>query len=107
VRKNPFIERKIVINGIFISIGIIFILRLLQIQIFDNSYTLSANNNVLRYVTEYPSRGLIFDRNGKLLVYNEATYDLMVVPRLVKKIDTAGFCNLILLQTFCLRKAAL
>ena len=63
-------------------------------QIIDSSYTLSANNNVLRYNIEYPARGLIFDRNDKLLVYNEATYDLMVVPRLVKKIDTLDFCKL-------------
>ena len=95
MRKNPYDERKNVIKGIFIVIAGIFILRLFHIQIVDNSYTLSANNNVLRYNTEYPARGLIFDRNDKLLVYNEATYDLMVIPRLVKKIDTTDFCNLI------------
>ena len=95
MRKNPYSERQTIIKGIFVVIGIIFALRLFLIQIVDNSYTLSANNNVLRYNTEYPARGLIYDRNGKLLVYNEATYDLMVTPRLVKKIDTLGFCSLI------------
>jgi len=56
---------------------------------------MSANNNVLRYMTEYPARGLVYDRDGVLLVYNEAAYDLMVTPRQVKKIDTIDFCETI------------
>jgi len=56
---------------------------------------LSADNNVLRYVTQYPARGLIYDRNKKLIVYNQAAYDLMVVPAQVTKIDTSEFCTLL------------
>ena len=65
----------------------------------------SANKNVLRYITEFPARGLVYDRNGKLLVYNEATYDLMVMPQEVKNVDTAELCNLINIskETFKLR----
>jgi len=57
---------------------------------------LSADNNVLRYVTQYPARGLIYDRNGKEIVTNMAAYDLMVVPAQTSKIiDTTGFCSLL------------
>lgn len=94
--KNPAYEkRKYVINGIFLVVGIIFILRLIYVQLFDDKYVLSATNNVLRYEVQFPGRGLIYDRNGVLMVYNEAAYDLMVVPRQIKNIDTAEFCQLL------------
>lgn len=56
---------------------------------------MKANQNALRFRTQYPARGLMFDRNGKLLVYNEVVYDLMVIPSQIKDFDTAKFCNLI------------
>jgi penicillin-binding protein 2 len=93
--QNAFTERKYVIYILFITIGVIFLLRLFYIQIIDDKYKLDANNNVLRYVTEYPARGHVYDRNGTLLVFNEAAYDLMVIPRLSKNIDTLEFCRLI------------
>ena len=70
-------------------------MKLFIIQVVKNTYRLSADNNVLRYITQYPARGLIYDRKGKLIVYNQAAYDLMVVPAQVTKIDTAGFCDLL------------
>jgi penicillin-binding protein 2 len=93
--KAPLTGRKYVINIIILSIGAIFLSRLFYLQIIDDSLKISANKNVFRYITEFPARGLVYDRNGKLLVYNEATYDLMVVPQDVKKIDTAALCKLI------------
>lgn len=90
-----YADRKIVIITTFLVIGFIYLVRLFYIQVIDRSYTLSANNNVLRYVTQFPARGLIYDRNGKLLLYNEAVYDLMVIPRQVKDIDTAEICRLL------------
>jgi penicillin-binding protein 2 len=90
-----YADRKIVIITTFLVIGFIYLVRLFYIQVIDRSYTLSANNNVLRYVTQFPARGLIYDRNGKLLVYNEAVYDLMVIPRQVKDVDTAEICRLL------------
>ena len=90
-----YADRKIVIIITFVAVGFIYLLRLFYIQIIDRSYTLSANNNVLRYVTQFPARGLLYDRFGKLLVYNEAVYDLMVVPKQVKNIDTAEMCRLL------------
>ncbi len=76
-------------------IGAIYVVRLLFLQALDDSYTAKANQNVLRFITQYPARGLVYDRNGKLLVYNEAVYDLVVVPRQVKGIDTLLFCQLV------------
>lgn len=92
---KPFEDRKFVILGIFLIIGLIFLGRLFFIQVIDDSYQLSANNQALRSVTQYPVRGLIYDRTGKLLVYNEAAYDLMVVPSKVGVIDTGSFCKLL------------
>src|SRR6185436_6139990 len=91
---NGSSNRTTVIFLLFLSVGIIFLLRLFYIQVIDDSYKLSANNNVLRPVTEYPARGLIYDRKGKLLVYNAPVYDLMIIPKQAKNIDTAEFCRL-------------
>lgn len=88
-------ERMYVVMGIVLLVAFIFIVRLFFIQVVDDSYKLSAENNVLRYQTEFPARGLIYDRNGQLLVYNEAAYDLMVVPRQVKDLDTTSLCWII------------
>jgi penicillin-binding protein 2 len=86
---------RYVILGIFTAVIFIYLVRLFYIQVIDDNYKLSANNNVLRQITEYPARGLVYDRNGKLLVYNEAVYDLMVVPKQVEPFDTLEFCNII------------
>ncbi|MEI6815011.1 MAG: penicillin-binding protein 2 [Bacteroidota bacterium] len=92
---NPSGNRKLIIIGIFLVVGLAFLSRLFYIQIIDKSYKLSAENNFLHHVTQYPSRGMIYDRKGKLLVYNEPIYDLMVTPKLVKVIDTMEFCRLV------------
>ena len=87
--------RTTVIYFIFFVVAFIYLLRLFYIQVIDKSYELSANNNVLRLVIDYPSRGLIYDRNGKLLVFNEPVYDLMIIPKQAKDIDTVELCKLI------------
>ena len=88
VRKEAFASRKYIVMTVVLVVGFIYLTRLFYIQVIDNTYVLSARENVLRYVTQYPARGLIYDRNGVLLVYNEATYDLMVVPHQLKDFDT-------------------
>ena len=93
--ERIYADRKYIIIGFFLLIGLFYIARLFYVQIMVDKYILSANNNVLRYVTQYPARGLVFDRTGKLLVYNEAAYDLMVIPRQVKTPDTMALCHLI------------
>ncbi len=92
---NIFFERKFVIQGIIIFTCIILLTRLFYIQVIDDSYFLSANNNVLRKLTVYPARGIIYDRNGKIIVQNEPVYDLMVVPKQTGFIDTLEFCKLL------------
>lgn len=93
--ERIYANRKFIVIGLFCIIGLAFVVRLFFIQIVADKYILSANNNVLRYITQYPARGLVYDRYGKLLVYNEAAYDLMVIPTQVKNIDTAELCRLL------------
>lgn len=77
-------------------IAFIYILRLLQLQVYDDKYARIAEKISLRKQTIYPQRGLIFDRNNKLIVYNEPVRDLMVsVPFKLAGIDTALLCNLL------------
>ncbi len=64
-----------------------------MLQLFDPEYRELARRQSLRDVTQYPARGFIYDRHGELLVHNEAVYDLMVIPRMVKNLDTAYFCE--------------
>lgn len=80
--------RKYIIGGLIVLIAFIYIIKLLFLQVFDQEYKHSAENNSQRHVTEYPARGLIYDRNGKHLVYNEAAYDLMFIPKQSKAFDT-------------------
>lgn len=92
---NNLTNRKFIVGAIFSIIGLIFIIRLFNVQVVNNKYKLDSANNVLRVITEYPARGLLYDRKGKLLVYNEAAYDLMVIPGQLKTIDTVLFCKLL------------
>jgi penicillin-binding protein 2 len=92
---NQLSERKYIIAGVIILVGLIYIFRLFYIQVIDDSYKLDARNQAFRYNTEFPVRGYIYDRNNKLLVYNEAAYDLMVLPKKIKNLDTMDFCNLL------------
>jgi penicillin-binding protein 2 len=88
-------NRRIVIIGIILLISVIYIVKLFTLQVVDNQYKTSASSNVLRYVTQYPVRGLIYDRNKQLLAYNEAAYDLMVIPKQLDVFDTTDFCNIL------------
>ena len=93
--KINYSQRKYVIGSIFILVALILLIKLFIIQIIDDSYKQSSETNTIRYITLYPSRGKVYDRNGKLLVYNDAVYDLMIIPSQVKDIDTAVFCKLL------------
>jgi penicillin-binding protein 2 len=90
---DTYTNRKYLVIILIVIAGIALIIRLFIIQVVKDTYRLSAENNVLRYVTQYPARGLIYDRNGKLIVSNQATYDLMVVPAQTAPIDTSQFCE--------------
>ncbi len=92
---NKFFERRYVIGGVFITIILILLARLFYIQIIDDKYLLYANKNVIRPLIQFPDRGPILDRNGKILVQNNLVYDISVTPKDVKPFDTLEFCKLI------------
>jgi penicillin-binding protein 2 len=102
---DTFSKRKLIIAGIMLGIGAIFILRLFSIQITNKTYKQFATRNVLRYITTFPARGLIYDRKGELMVYNKAAYDLMIIPREVKPFDTTEMCNIVQLDRVEFRDA--
>ncbi|WP_109832950.1 penicillin-binding transpeptidase domain-containing protein [Reichenbachiella versicolor] len=88
-------DRRYIIRGIILLIGIIFLVKLFSIQVIDDKYKAAAQNNIIHKVIDYPFRGLIFDRNKKLLVHNDPIYDLMVIPKEAKLNDTLAFCELL------------
>ena len=90
-----FEGRKYVLIAAVLAIALIFVLRLFWIQVVDDQWKASAASMAERKITDYPARGFIYDRKGRLLVANTPVYDLMVVPREVKDFDTAAFAALI------------
>ena len=94
--KNHKFRHKVVV-GLFLLISLIFILKLFYIQVINDNYKFSANNNVLRYDVQHAVRGLIYDRNDNLIVANVPAYDLMIIPRELtnRRIDTNAFCKLV------------
>lgn len=102
--NNAYDNRKFVIGGLFASVLIIFLIRLFSIQVIDDSYKTSSENNVLRKEVDYPSRGLIFDRNNTLIVYNEAAYDLMITPNQLTELDTTLLCTILKIDSLDLLK---
>lgn len=92
-------NRTYIIGGFFGLVILIFIIRLFSIQVLDDSFKTSSENNVIRKQTDYPRRGLIYDRNNELIVYNEAAYDLMITPKQATKLDTGLICSLLKIDT--------
>lgn len=93
---TQFSDRKYVIGTGIVLMAIVFIYKLFSIQVLDDSYKGSAANNSQRHVTQYPSRGLILDRNGREIVTNAASYDLMVIPTQARKgFDTTVLCDIL------------
>src|ERR1043165_3625951 len=88
-------ERRFILGGFFCLVALVYVCRLFYIQLIDERYKLDARMNALRPVTEYPLRGFILDRNGKLIVSNDPSYDLMVIPRETKGCDTASLCQVL------------
>lgn len=87
-------SRKHIIRFIFIITGLVFLIKLFYIQVLDSQYAQAADNNIIQKTVEYPYRGLIYDRKGKLIVYNEPQFDITVIPNDVKSLDTLAFCQL-------------
>lgn len=93
--KYEFENRKYVLIASVLLVLLIFIIRLFSLQILNNDYKAWADSNAFLKRTIYPARGIIYDRNGKLLVYNQPTYDVMIIMREVQEFDTLDFCNIV------------
>lgn len=78
-----------------IAVGLMFILRLFYLQIYNTNTQSLYDDNAIRKVFELPKRGFVYDRNGKLLVSNQPSYDVMLIPREVEPLDTLEFCRLL------------
>lgn len=89
MRKDYNLEkRKYVIGGFILVIVLIYIFRLIDLQVIESKYKDSADSNAFLRKAIYPSRGIIYDRNGKLVVYNQPSYDVMLIPKDVQPFDT-------------------
>lgn len=86
-------QRQYVIGGAAIVIVVVYICRLMYLQLFNGDYKQFADNNAFLNQVEYPARGTIFDRHGKVLVYNQPSYDVMVVMHDIRNLDTLDFCK--------------
>lgn len=93
--NDIFKNRYNIIQGIIITFAVVFVLRLFYLQVIDRKYVSMARNNAVKELDVYPTRGYVYDRKGELIVYNEAIYDLMVIPRQAKGIDTVKLCELL------------
>jgi penicillin-binding protein 2 len=87
--------RKVLLPTIIFIATILLVIRLFYLQVIDNTLLAKSDNNAIKIKYDYPERGYIYDRNGKLLVANQPSYDIMVIPRDVKNLDTTEFCSLL------------
>ncbi|MDR1764438.1 MAG: penicillin-binding protein 2 [Dysgonamonadaceae bacterium] len=97
-------KRKMYIIGFVCLLGFIYLIQLFKLQVVDDEYKQWADNNAFLNKTLYPSRGAIYDRNGKLLVYNQSAYDVTVVMRETGDLDTTAFCKAVNIDIEKLRK---
>lgn len=91
--NDIYANRRFVIGGLMLTVVLIYLLRLINLQLVDDSYSDQAESNAYLKKVQFPARGIIRDRNGKVLVFNKLSYDVMVVPREMKDFDTLEFCN--------------
>lgn len=93
MQNHLYEYRKFVIGGIALVVVLSYIARLGFLQLSDEEYKSRADNNAFLNSIIFPSRGVIYDRNGELLVYNQPAYDIMVIMREVNNLDTLEFCK--------------
>jgi penicillin-binding protein 2 len=92
--------RKSLLPTVVIISAVLILIRLFYLQVVDESLKLKAENNAIKIIYDYPERGYIYDRNGKLLVANQPSFDIMVTPREMKNTDTIALCNLLNITKF-------
>ncbi|WP_370479842.1 penicillin-binding protein 2 [Tamlana flava] len=81
-----------------IGVGLLFISRLFYLQVYNTNTQTLYEDNAIRKVFDLPKRGFVYDRNGELLVSNQPSYDVMVIPREVEPLDTLEFCQLLKIE---------
>ena len=86
-------KRKYVLGGAVVLVVLVYLIRLFSLQIMSEDYKKNADSNAFLNKTQYPSRGVIYDRNGNLLVYNQPAYDVTLVMKEVGDLDTLDLCN--------------
>lgn len=86
-------NRRWIIAGIITVVVLIYIARLFSLQIIETRYKQGAESNAFLRKTIYPPRGLVYDRNNKLLVYNKPAYDVALIMREIQDLDTLAFCR--------------
>lgn len=92
-RNSPLSKRKYIVSAIVIAFALVYVLQLFHLQMLSPQYRDYADSNAFLRKTLYPARGAIYDRNGELVVYNQPTYDVMMVVREMRQFDTLDFCN--------------
>lgn len=97
-------RRKYVIGGAVLVVALLFIVRLFVLQIMSDDYKKHADSNAFLKKVQYPSRGVIYDRTDKLLVYNQPAYDIMVVMKEITSLDTLDLCRTLQITPDFLRK---
>ena len=93
MKNHQYENRKYVLGGIVLVIVVAYIVRLAFLQLMSEDYKAHAESNAFLNNVVFPARGVMYDRNGELLVYNQPAYDLMVVMREVQDLDTLDFCH--------------
>ncbi len=92
-------NKKYIIQFVFFLVAIIFLIKLFSLQVIESKYKLAAKDNTVRRIPIYPYRGIIYDRNEKIIVQNIPVFDLMVVKNKAHVEDTALFCHLLNIST--------
>ena len=94
MKRNFNLEkRKYVLGGSVVIVVMIYLFRLFVLQIMSDDYKKNADSNALLNKTQYPSRGVMYDRNGNLLVYNQPAYDVTLVVKEMVGLDTLDLCH--------------
>ena len=96
-KDYSFEKRKYVIGAVAVAVVTLYIVRVFTLQILSDDYRQRADSNAFRKEVLFPSRGLILDRKGRLMVYNEPSYNINVVMQDQHGIDTLDFCNILIL----------
>jgi penicillin-binding protein 2 len=101
---EQYTDRKYIIGGFILLVGLIFIIRLFFLQVINSTYKLSAESNTRRVEIVYPTRGLIYDRNKVLIAFNQPSYDLKIAPYELQPFDSIYLCQILNIDLQTLRE---